>query len=88
MVRARGEQGTRIKPNGSIMLWSQILLVRQILFAYQLFDAMAARTKVLNFAKIFGGVVGPKLEHLWLLGIVKLNSFEWFLKKWDLCTYT
>ena len=44
---------------------------------------MAARKFYLNFEKIFGEGVDLMLGHLWLLGFVKVNSFEWFLKKWD-----
>ena len=45
---------------------------------------MAARIQLLNFEVNFGGVVSHMLKYLWLLGFVKLKSFEWFLKKWDL----
>ena len=46
---------------------------------------MAARDFYLNFEKIFGGIFDIMLGRLWLLGMVKWSSFEWLLKRWDLC---
>ena len=46
---------------------------------------MAARDQTLNFEMIFGGCFDLMLGSLCLLGMVKVNSFEWFLQKWDLC---
>ena len=51
---------------------------------YKVFDEMAERDSNLNFGFKLGGCVGYILGSLWLVRLVKVHSFGWVLKMWDL----